>query len=86
MGLAEDKEGLRYEGNFTAGKRNGLYTVKDSSGNVIRTCEYIMGQIKPEKPIEEPKKKTTTKSKKRRREKCKREGINNTKLENEKRG
>jgi hypothetical protein len=67
MGLAEDKEGLRYEGNFTAGKRNGLFTVKDSSGNVIRTCEYIMGQIKPEKPIEEPKKKTTTKSKKRRR-------------------
>ena len=66
-GLAEDKDGFRYEGNFSAGKRHGVFTVKDSTGTVVRTCEYIMGQLKPAEPVVKEKPTTTTKSKRRRR-------------------
>jgi hypothetical protein len=66
-GLAEDSEGMRYEGQFRDGKRHGSFVVKDSTGTVVRTCEYIMGQIKPDKPIEEEKPKAPVRKKKRRK-------------------
>jgi hypothetical protein len=65
-GLAEDKDGYRYEGSFSAGKRHGTFVVKDSTGNVVRTCEYTMGQLKPVVPeTKEQPKKTTTKKRRR---------------------
>ena len=42
-GLLEDVDGIRYEGNFSADKKDGEFIEKDKNGLLIRKVVYQNG-------------------------------------------
>ena len=42
-GILEDADGIRYEGNFSADKKDGEFIEKDKNGLLLRKVRYRNG-------------------------------------------
>ena len=43
--MEEDAKGIRYEGTYKQGLKNGTFTETDKEGKLIRKINYKMGRL-----------------------------------------